>query len=52
MTTRDISKRRDHNRKTENFSNEARYACLRPYNIFLSLQTYSGSCETPRGGVI
>ena len=37
---------------TENFSNQARGACLRSYNAFLSLQTYPESCETPREGVI
>ena len=36
----------------ENFSNQARGACLRPYNAFLNLQTYPESCETPGGGVI
>jgi hypothetical protein len=30
----------------ENFSNQAWDACLRPYNAFLSLQTYPESCET------
>jgi hypothetical protein len=37
---------------SEDFSNQARGACLRPYNVFLSLQTYSESCETLEGGVI
>ena len=36
----------------ENFSNQARGACLRLYNAFLSLQTYSESCETSEGGAI
>jgi len=31
---------------TENFSNQARDVCLKPYNAFLSLQTYQESCET------
>jgi len=37
---------------TENFSNQARGACLRPYNAFLSLQAYPKSCETPGEGII
>jgi hypothetical protein len=36
----------------ENFSNQARGACLRPYIAFLSLQTYPESCEIPGGGAI
>ena len=36
----------------ENFSNQARGAYLRPYNAFLSLQTYPESCEIPGGGAI
>ena len=34
----------------ENFSNQVWGACLRPYNVFFSLQTYLESCET-LGGV-
>ena len=37
---------------TKNFSNQAQSACLRPYNAFLNLQTYSKSRETLRGGAI
>ena len=37
---------------TENFSNQVRGACLRPYNALLSLQTYSESCETLEDGAI
>jgi hypothetical protein len=43
------SKRRDHNRK---FSNQAWGIYLRPYNTFLSLQTYPESCETLVRGTI
>jgi hypothetical protein len=49
MTTRNKAKRRDHNRE---FSNQAWGACLRPYNAFLSLQTYPEACEILGGGVI
>jgi len=37
---------------TENFLNQAQGAYLRPYDAFLSLQTYPELCETPGGGVI
>jgi len=49
MTARNKAKRRD---QIENFSNQARGACLRPYNAFLSLQTYQESYEILGGGAI